>query len=122
MPKQPPADGDDPGPGFLWGLPVVIKDANAVRGVAWAVGSPLLADRVADYSDNMVARIERSGGIVMGKSNTPEFCAGSNSFNDVYGTTRNPHFLPVSAGGSFGTIRPSAVTPRFSFKSSKRIR
>ena len=65
------------------GLPVSIKDLTDVAGVRTTYGSPLFADHVPMRSHPLVERIERKGGIVMGKSNTPEFGAGGSTFNEV---------------------------------------
>ena len=76
--------------GWLAGLPLGIKDLNDVAGVRTTYGNRALADYVPDTSDMLVSRIESRGGIVIGKTNTPEFGAGANTFNDVFGVTRNP--------------------------------
>lgn len=89
------------GPGWLAGLPVAIKDYNDVAGQVTSYGSPIYADNVVATSDVTVRTIEAAGGIVIGKSNVPEF-AGSNTFNRVYGATRNPWDLERTAGGSSG--------------------
>ena len=93
---------DPPPPrGWLAGLPMPIKDNNDVGGVVTSGGSPIYADFVAERSDNTVATLEASGGIPIGKSNIPEF-AGANTYNTVYGATRNPWDLRMSAAGSSG--------------------
>ncbi len=88
--------------GSLFGLPVAIKDLSDVAGVRSTSGSRLFADRVAASTDVVVEHIERSGGLVYAKSNTPEFGAGGNTFNDVFGATVNPRDTRLSAGGSSG--------------------
>lgn len=88
--------------GLLAGLPVPIKDLSKVSGVRSTSGSPILADFVPTESDITVEQIEREGGIVYAKSNTPEFGAGANTVNPVFGPTRNPHKLTRSAAGSSG--------------------
>ena len=88
--------------GPLAGLPVPIKDLIAVRGVRTTQGSPIYADHVPARSDILVERLEANGGIVYAKSNTPEFGAGANTFNEVFGATRNPWNLARSAAGSSG--------------------
>jgi len=88
--------------GLLAGLPVPIKDLTAVSNVRTTYGSKTLKDFVPDFSDIMVENLENNGGVIYAKSNTPEFGAGGNTFNDVLGTTRNPHNLKLSAGGSSG--------------------
>ena len=96
-----PADGRDDA-GFLHGLPVLIKDLTDVEGVRTTYGATVYADHVPDRSDIVVERIERMGGIVLGKTNTPEFGAGSQTFNRVFGTTRNPWDPTRTVGGSSG--------------------
>ncbi|MBN9061001.1 MAG: amidase [Rhizobiales bacterium 65-9] len=88
--------------GLLAGLPVPIKDLTEVAGVRTTHGSPIFADHVPESSDPLVERIESEDGIVYAKSNTPEFGAGANTFNDVFGATRNPWNTTRSAAGSSG--------------------
>src|SRR5918995_869135 len=76
--------------GWLAGLPVSIKDLTDVAGVRTTYGSLIFTDHVPAKSNPLVERIERKGGIVIGKSNTPEFGAGGSTFNEVFGRTRNP--------------------------------
>ncbi len=90
------------GPGALHGLPVSIKDLTAVGGVRFTCGTPAMADHIAPASDPIVERIEARGGVVVGKTNTPEMGAGANTFNPVLGTTRNPWNLAMNPGGSSG--------------------
>jgi amidase len=87
---------------LLAGIPVAIKDGNDVAGVRTTYGSMLHEHHVPEKSDLLVERIEANGGVVYAKSNLPEFGAGGNTFNDVFGATRNPHDLSRSAGGSSG--------------------
>jgi amidase len=89
-------------PGWLAGLPVAIKDLTDVAGVRTTYGSPIFADHVPERSHPLVERIERRGGIVIAKSNTPEFGAGGNTFNEVFGRTRNPWNTALTCGGSTG--------------------
>jgi amidase len=89
-------------PRWLGGLPVAIKDLNPVSGVRTTYGSPIYADHVPDRSDLLVERIEHNGGIVVAKSNTPEFAAGASTFNPVLGRTRNPWNTDKSVAGSSG--------------------
>jgi len=91
----------DPPPGWLAGLPLVAKDFNDVAGQRTTFGSPIFADAVASENDHTVATLEANGGIFFAKSNVPEF-AGSNTFNSVFGATRNPWNLKMTAGGSSG--------------------
>src|SRR5216110_146427 len=88
--------------GWLAGLPVSIKDLTDVAGVRTTYGSPIFADHVPKPSHPMVERIERKGGIVIAKSNTPEFGAGGSTFNEVFGRTRNPWNTALTSGGSTG--------------------
>jgi amidase len=92
----------DVGPNYLYGLPIVIKDLTAVAGVRWTEGSRVFADRIASRSDILVERLEANGAIVIAKSNTPEFGAGGNTVNEVFGLTRNPWDTRLTTGGSSG--------------------
>ncbi|WP_084013895.1 amidase [Leisingera methylohalidivorans] len=89
-------------PGWLGGLPIGIKDLTPVSGVRTTFGTPGFADFVPKDSDPLVELLEARGGIVAGKTNTPEFGAGGNTFNDVFGATRNPWDTALNAGGSSG--------------------
>ena len=97
--REPEAEAE---PGWLAGLPVVIKDLMDVAGVRTTYGSPLFRDHVPATSHPLVRRIERKGGVVIGKSNTPEFGAGGNTFNEVFGRTLNPWNTALTCGGSTG--------------------
>jgi amidase len=92
--------GEDPGP--LAGLPVGIKDVTPVAGLRHTYGSTLYADNVATADAEVVRRLRAAGAIILGKTNTPEFAAGGNTWNDVFGRTRNPWNPALSAGGSTG--------------------
>jgi amidase len=94
------ARGDAPGP--LHGLPIAIKDVEDVAGVRTTYGSPLYADHVPDADAPIVTRLRGAGAIVVGKTNTPEFASGSQTFNPVFGATRNPYALDRTPGGSSG--------------------
>lgn len=96
--------------GWLAGLPLAIKDLTAVSGVLMTMGSPGMKDYIPDYSDPLVERLESRGGIVIGKSNTPEMGAGANTFNEVLGTTRNPWNTTRNAGGSSGGAAASLAS------------
>src|SRR4051794_36851767 len=96
--------------GRLAGLPVPIKDLTEVAGVRTTYGSRIHADFVPDVSDPLVVRIEAEGGIVYAKSNTPEFGAGANTFNEVFGATRNPWNTALSAAGSSGGAAVALAT------------
>lgn len=88
--------------GPLHGLPVAHKDLIETRGIRTTYGSPLLKDYVPAEDDILVARMRHAGAIVVGKTNTPEFGAGSQTFNTVFGATRNPYDLTKTCGGSSG--------------------
>ncbi|MYG51096.1 MAG: amidase [Rhodospirillaceae bacterium] len=94
----------------LAGLPVAIKDLAPVKGVRTTFGSPIFADNVPDHSDYVVERLEERGGVVYAKSNTPEFGAGANTFNPVFGVTRNPWDTRMSAAGSSGGAAVALAT------------
>lgn len=86
----------------LHGVPIVVKDLNAVAGVRWTEGSRVFGDRIAARSDLLVEQLEANGAIVLGKSNTPEFGAGGNTVNEVFGATANPWDTRLTCGGSSG--------------------
>jgi amidase len=88
--------------GALCGLPVGIKDVTPVASLRTTYGSPLYADYVPDEDALVVRRLRAAGAIVLGKTNCPEFAAGGNTFNEVFGRTRNPWDTARSAGGSTG--------------------
>jgi amidase len=94
------AAGEDPGP--LCGLPVGIKDTTPVAGLRTTYGSRLYADHVPREDALVVSRLRAAGAVILGKTNTPEFAAGGNTFNEVFGRTRNPWNPALSAGGSTG--------------------
>ncbi|MDP1532273.1 MAG: amidase [Rubrivivax sp.] len=87
---------------FLHGLPIAVKDNTDVEGVRCTSGSKVFENRIAPGSDPVVKRLEAHGAIVIGKTNLPEFAAGGNTFNDVFGATRNPRDTRMSASGSSG--------------------
>jgi amidase len=88
--------------GWLAGLPLAIKDTADVAGVRTTYGSLIFKDHIPNTSHPLVERIERMGGIVIAKSNTPEFAAGGSTFNEVFGRTRNPWNTSLTPGGSTG--------------------
>ncbi|WP_421992491.1 amidase [Roseococcus sp.] len=96
--------------GWLGGLPVSIKDLTDVAGVRTTFGSPIFKDNVSKDSHPVVKRSEAHGGIVIGKSNTPEFGAGGSTFNEVFGRTRNPWNTSLTCGGSTGGGAVSVAT------------
>jgi amidase len=94
------ARGEKLGP--LHGLPVAHKDLIETRGIRTTFGSPLFRDNVPTEDSIVVERMRRAGAIIVGKTNTPEFGAGSQTFNTVFGATRNPYDLSKTCGGSSG--------------------
>jgi amidase len=88
--------------GPLHGLPVAHKDNHATAGMRTTWGSPLRADTVPTADDLVVARYKAAGAIRVGKTNIPEFAAGSHTFNTLFGVTHNPYRHGRSAGGSSG--------------------
>jgi amidase len=88
--------------GLLAGIPVPIKDLTDVAGVRTTQGSPIFKDVVAAKSNIVVENLEANGAVIYAKSNTPEFGAGAQTFNEVFGATLNPWNLSRSASGSSG--------------------
>ncbi len=88
--------------GPLHGLPVGIKDLNETAGLRTTFGSRIFAEHVPERDERLVAALRRAGAIVVAKTNTPEFGAGANTVNDVYGATRNPFDTARTCGGSSG--------------------
>jgi amidase len=88
--------------GPLHGLPIAHKDLVETKGIRTTFGSPLFKDYVPPEDDLIVQRIKRAGAITLGKTNTPEFGAGSQTFNTVFGATRNPYDTTKTCGGSSG--------------------
>ena len=97
--------------GLLAGLPVPIKDLTNVAGVLTTQGSPIYKDNVPAKSDILVERLEDNGAVIYAKSNTPEFGAGANTFNEVFGATRNPWDTSRSAAGSSGGAAVALASP-----------
>ena len=98
----------------LHGVPVGIKDITLTAGIRTTWGSTLYADHVPTEDAEVVARLKRAGCIVIGKTNTPEFAAGGNTVNELFGATRNPWDLRFSASGSTGggaAALAAAMTP-----------
>lgn len=89
-------------PGLLHGLPIAHKDLTDTAGMRTTYGSPLYADHVPQEDALIVERLRDAGAITIGKTNTPEFGAGSQTFNPVFGATRNPYALDRTCGGSSG--------------------
>src|SRR5690242_12242175 len=97
-------------PGLLCGLPVGIKDVTPVAGLRTTYGSPVYRDHVPEEDALIVQRFRAAGAVIVGKTNCPEFAAGGNTFNEVFGRTRNPWDPTRSAGGSTGGGAAALVT------------
>lgn len=94
------ARGEALGP--LHGLPVAHKDLHNTKGIRTTFGSPIFKDHVPDFNDLLIDKLQAGGALTIGKTNTPEFGAGSQTFNPVFGVTRNPYDLSKTCGGSSG--------------------
>ncbi len=101
---------ENPGPGYLYGLPMAIKDLVEVSGVRTTWGSRAFADHISTRSDWSVERLEAKGALIVAKANTPEFGAGAQTFNDVFGTTTNPWNTALTPGGSSGGSAVAVAT------------
>jgi amidase len=88
--------------GPLHGLPIAIKDLAETAGIKTTFGSPIFASYVPDFDAPHVALLKHAGAVVIGKTNVPEFGAGSQTFNPVFGPTRNPYDTRLTPGGSSG--------------------
>jgi amidase len=88
--------------GPLHGLPIAIKDLELTKGIRTTFGSRIYRDFVPEQNALFVDRLEDAGAVVIGKTNTPEFGAGSQTFNDVFGRTANPYDVTKTCGGSSG--------------------
>lgn len=88
--------------GRLHGLPIAHKDLQATAGIRTTFGSPIFRDHVPTQDSPLVAQLTRAGAITVGKTNTPEFGAGSQTFNPVFGATLNPYDVTKTCGGSSG--------------------
>jgi amidase len=94
----------------LHGVPVSIKDLTATQGIRTTWGSLVHQHHVPGEDDLVVQRLKAAGAIVVGKTNTPEFGAGGNTFNAVFGATRNPWNTALSCGGSSGGAAVAVAT------------
>lgn len=94
------ARGGDAGP--LHGIPIAHKDLQATAGIRTTFGSPIFRDHVPNADSPLVARLKAAGAIALGKTNTPEFGAGSQTFNTIFGATLNPYDRTKTCGGSSG--------------------
>ena len=88
--------------GLLHGLPIAHKDLTETAGIRTTMGSPVFADHVPERDELLIQRLRAAGCVTVGKTNTPEFGAGSHTYNPVFGATGNPHDPSRSAGGSSG--------------------
>lgn len=96
--------------GVLAGLPVVHKDLTPAKGLRFTQGSPIFRDQIAEVDSLIVSRLKHAGAITIGKSNVPEFGAGSQTFNPIFGATRNPYNLERTSGGSSGGAAAALAT------------
>jgi amidase len=111
MAKQADADLRAGKPvGKLHGLPWAIKDTDDAKGLPTTLGSPIFKNNIAKEDALLTARIRAAGALIIGKTNVPEFAAGSHTFNKVFGITRNPYNLALSAGGSSGGAAVAVAT------------
>ena len=88
--------------GALHGLPIAFKDLEPATGFPWTRGCPFLRDAYPADDSILVQRLKHAGAVPIGKTNVPQFGMGSHTYNEVYGTTRNPYDVTKSAGGSSG--------------------
>ena len=102
------ARGDAVGP--LHGLPIAHKDTTATKGIRTTKGSPIYRDFVPEENALVVERLQHGGAIPIGKTNVPEFGAGSQTFNTLFGATRNPYDLATTPGGSSGGAAAALAT------------
>jgi len=94
----------------LYGLPVAIKDVTLTKGIRTTFGSPAYKDYVPDEDAAVVDRLRKAGAIILGKTNTPEFAAGANTVNALFGATRNPWNPELSPAGSSGGSAVAVAT------------
>jgi amidase len=96
--------------GWMHGFPMAIKDLAETAGLRTTNGSRLLSEYVPKFDCLMVERIRGAGALVVGKTNVPEFGLGSHTFNDIFGSTKNPYDHTRSAGGSSGGAAVAVAT------------
>lgn len=101
---------NSPAEGPLHGLPLAVKDLFDVAGLPTVNGSPLFGQEAARADSPHVARARAAGALIIGKSNTPEFCIGSHTYNPVFGATHNPYAPGLSCGGSSGGAAVALAT------------
>jgi amidase len=102
-PTNPPAS-------YLYGLPIAVKDLTDVARVRTTKGSLIFADYIPEHSDYLVETLERNGALIIAKSNTAEFGAGANTFNEIFGATHNPWDTRMTSGGSSGGAAAALAT------------
>ncbi len=102
------ASGQPLGP--LHGLPVAHKDLVMTKGIRTTYGSPIFADHVPASDALIVRRMRKAGAVSVGKTNTPEFGAGSQTFNELFGATANPYDVTKTCGGSSGGAAVALAT------------
>src|SRR5579863_4040344 len=102
------ARGEFRGP--LHGLPIAVKDLAETAGIRTTFGSPIFASYVPSFDAPHVALLKQAGAVVVGKTNTPEFGAGAQTFNPVFGPTRNPFDTRLTPGGSSGGAAAAVAT------------
>ena len=107
--------------GLLAGVPVGIKDVTATAGIRTTFGSTLFSNHIPGKDDIVVQRIKKAGGVIIGKTNTPEFATGGNTYNDVFGATRNPWNTALSAGGSTGGGAAGLISGMFPIASGSDL-
>lgn len=96
--------------GILWGLPIAHKDLARTKGIKTTFGSVLFQSHVPTEDDYFIKRIKKEGAICIGKTNAPEFGAGSHTFNRVFGSTHNPYQIGRTCGGSSGGAAVALAT------------
>ena len=108
-------DRDDKANGLLLGLPIAFKDLEPAVGFPQTKGSPIFRNLMPEADSVLVERLRRAGAIPIGKTNVPEFGMGSQTYNNVYGTTRNPYDTTKTAGGSSGGAAVAVATGMLPF-------
>jgi amidase len=97
------------------GMPIAIKDTNATKGLRTTQGSRIYADHIPATDSWSAERMRGHGLVILGKTNVPEFAMGSHTFNDIFGVTRNPWNLGLSAGGSSGGAAAAVASSMLPF-------
>jgi amidase len=96
--------------GMLAGMPYIAKDTHATKGLRTTRGSPIFSQWIPDYNDTIVECYLDADAVLIGKSNTPEFAAGSQTFNTIFGSTKNPYDITKTVGGSSGGAAAALAT------------